>query len=31
MSNLSVGLCGKLAKSFCWSTVAPLDGDLSSG
>ena len=31
MSNLSVGLCGKLAKSVGWSTFAPLDSDLSSG
>ena len=31
MSNLRVGLCGKLAKSIGWSTFAPLDSDLSSG
>ena len=31
MSNLSMGLCGKLAKSFGWSTFPPLDSDLSSG
>ena len=31
MSNLSVGLCGKLAKSVGWGTFAPLDSDLSSG
>ena len=31
MSNLSVGLWGKLAKSISWSTFAPLDSDLSSG
>ena len=31
MSNLSVGLCGKLAKSVGWSTFAPLDSDLFSG
>ena len=29
MSNLSMGLCGKLAKSVSWSTFAPLDSDLS--
>ena len=31
MSNLRMGLCGKLAKSVGWRTFAPLDGDLSSG
>ena len=31
MSNLSMGLCGKLAKSISWNTFAPLDSDLSSG
>ena len=31
MSNLSVGLCGKLAKSISWRTFAPLDSDLSNG
>ena len=31
MSNLSMGLCEKLAKSVGWSTSAPLDSDLSSG
>ena len=31
MPNLSLGLCGKLAKSVNWSTFAPLDSDLSSG
>ena len=34
MSNLRMGLCGKLAKSIGyigWSTFAPLNGDLSSG
>ena len=31
MSNLSMGLCAKLAKSVGWSTFAPLDSDLSSG
>ena len=31
MSNLSVGLCEKLAKSVSWSTFAPLDSDLSTG
>ena len=31
MSNLSMGLCGKLAKSVSWSTFAPPDSDLSSG
>ena len=31
MSNLSMGLCGKLAKGFSCSTFAPLDSDLSSG
>ena len=31
MSNLSMGLCGKLAaKSVGWSTFPPLDSDLSS-
>ena len=30
MSNLSMGLCGKLAKSVSRSTFAPLDSDLSS-
>ena len=25
MSNLSMGLCGKLAKSVGWSTFAPVD------
>ena len=28
MSNLSVGLCGKLAKGVSWSTFAPLDSIL---
>ena len=31
MSNLSMGLCGKLARSVVWSTFAPLDSDLSAG
>lgn len=31
MSNLSMGLHGKLAKSFSWSTFAPLDCDVSTG
>ena len=31
MSNLSMGLCEKLARSVVWSTVAPLDSDLSTG
>ena len=31
MSNLSMGLCGKLAKSVNWSTFAPLESDLSTG
>ena len=31
MSNLSVGLCEKFAKSVSWSAFAPLDSDLSSG
>ena len=31
MSNLSMGLCGKLARSVGWSTFVPLDSDLSSG
>ena len=31
MSNLSMGLCGKLAKSVSRSIFAPLDNDLSSG
>ena len=31
MSNLSMGLCGKLANSVSRSTFAPLDSDLSSG
>ena len=31
MSNLSMGLCGKLAKSVSWSTFAPLVSDLSNG
>ena len=31
MSNLSMGLCGKLAKSVSRSTFALLDSDLSSG
>ena len=31
MSNLSMGLCGKLAKSVSWSTFASLDSDLSGG
>ena len=30
MSNLRMGLCGKLAKSVGWSTFPPLDSDLSS-
>ena len=29
MSNLSMGLCGKVAKSVSWSTFAPLDSGLS--
>ena len=31
MSNLRLGLCGKLARSVGWSTFVPLGGDLSSG
>ena len=31
MSNLRIGLCGKLAKRIGWSIFAPLDSDLSSG
>ena len=31
MSNLTMGLCGKLGKSVSWSTFAPLDNDLASG
>ena len=31
MTNLSMGLCVKVAKSVGWSTFAPLDSDLSSG
>ena len=31
MSNLSMGLRGKLAKSVSWSTFALLDSDLASG
>ena len=31
MSDLSMGLCGKPAKSVSWSTFAPLDTDLSGG
>ena len=31
MSNLGMGLCGKLARSVVWSTFAPLDSDLSTG
>ena len=31
MSNLSMGLCVKLAKSVSWRTFAPLDSDLTSG
>ena len=31
MSNLRMGLCGKLAKSIDWSTCTVLDSDLSSG
>ena len=31
MSNLRMGLCGKLAKSIGWSTYYTLDSDLSSG
>ena len=31
MSNLRMGLCGKLAKNIGWSTFAPPDSDLSSG
>ena len=31
MSNLSMGLGGKLARSVGWSTFAPLDSDLSNG
>ena len=31
MSNLSMGLCGKLAKSITWSTSVLPDSDLSSG
>ena len=30
MSNLRMGLCGKLAKSIGCSTLAPLDSDLPS-
>ena len=29
MSNLSMGLCEKRAKSVSWSTFAPLDSGLS--
>ena len=28
MANLSMGLCGKLARSLIWSTFALLDSDL---
>ena len=31
MRDLSMGLCGKLAKSVRWSIFAPMDSDLSSG
>ena len=31
MSNLSLGLCGKLARSVGWITFAPLVSDLSTG
>ena len=31
MSNLSMGLCGKLARSIVWNTFPPLDSDLSTG
>ena len=31
MSKLSMGLCGKLAKTVSCSTFASLDSDLSSG
>ena len=31
MSNLSMGSCGKLAKSVSRSTFAALDSDLSNG
>ena len=31
MSDLSMGLRGKLARSVGWSIFAPLDSDLSSG
>ena len=30
MSNISMGLCGKLAKSVGWSIFAPLDSDFSN-
>ena len=31
MSNLSMGLCGKVAISVVWYTFVPLDSDLSTG
>ena len=31
MSNVSMGLCLKLAKSISRSTFTPLDSDLSNG
>ena len=31
MPNLSMELCGKLAKRVVWYTFAPLDSDLSTG
>ena len=31
MTNLSIGLSGKLAESVSWSTFALLDSDLSCG
>ena len=31
MSNLSMGLCEKLATSVVWYTFAPLDSDLYTG
>ena len=31
MSNLSMGLYGKLARSVVWSTFASMDSDLSTG
>ena len=31
MSNLSMGLCEKLAGRVVWYTFAPLDSDVSTG